>query len=554
MTSVEDSLGVYENTSLSSLTGLERLLSVQHLFVRNNDALISLTGLGQIDYTAIMSMFIWGNPLLSDCNEVVICNYLSNGGSATIENNAVGCNSKTQVIESCDIFSKINYQIFYDINQNKIKDTEELVYLGSSILLDPGVTTHYLNHDWGGLLFLDEGLYEIIYDPSSTPDWQLTTDSASYHIAIDNSFSCDTLYFGIYPNEEIPDMTSHVNAPAARCNEFIVFDVHTKNLGTTITNGTLWLKADEDINAIDFIDLPDTTIAPDLYGWHFADLFPGYSFSRQIRLQIPGPPDFPVGESLHFTSYTDFADLNDEYQSKIFEYNPEVRCSYDPNDKLVSPDRQNGEVLFEEDFIYTIRFQNTGNDIAYDVVIRDTLDNNLDASTFKLLSTSHPGQLQVSSKSDRYLVFNFKNIFLPDSTANLEGSQGYVSYMISPKDGLAEKTPIHNTAAIYFDLNPPIVTNTTESILVSDLTTIIHEIENGITINVFPNPTNGQVYIHSSEGFDGELQVTDHMGRQIFQKKISDSQELDLSQQSSGIYFISIQTKEGMFTDKIIKF
>jgi uncharacterized repeat protein (TIGR01451 family) len=58
----------------------------------------------------------------------------------------------------------------------------------------------------------------------------------------------------------------------------------------------------------------------------------------------------------------------------------EVGSSYDPNDKAASP-RGLGDdhyILPNEPLNYTIRFQNTGNDTAFTVVIRDTLDMDLD--------------------------------------------------------------------------------------------------------------------------------------------------------------------------------
>ncbi|MBK9490010.1 MAG: hypothetical protein IPO07_15465 [Haliscomenobacter sp.] len=61
----------------------------------------------------------------------------------------------------------------------------------------------------------------------------------------------------------------------------------------------------------------------------------------------------------------------------------------------------------------------------------------------------------------------FKNINLPDSTNNEPESHGFVSFRIKDRSGLAEKTTIDNTAYIYFDQNPAIVTNTTQNIMVS---------------------------------------------------------------------------------------
>ena len=122
--------------------------------------------------------------------------------------------------------------------------------------------------------------------------------------------------------------------------------------------------------------------------------------------------------------------------------------------------------LIGEELIYTIRFQNTGNAEAYDVVIRDTLDSNLDPSTFRLITSSHDAVLSANMESGQYLTFDFHDIFLPDSTTSFEASQGYVIYAIRAFDGIDETTVINNSASIYFDFNPGILTNTTKNVMV----------------------------------------------------------------------------------------
>lgn len=81
-----------------------------------------------------------------------------------------------------------------------------------------------------------------------------------------------------------------------------------------------------------------------------------------------------------------------------------------------------------------------------------------------MISSSHDEVLNTSISEERNIDFNFVNINLPDSTSNQAESQGYVTYTISPRSDLSTCTSIQNTASIYFDSNPPIVTNTTESI------------------------------------------------------------------------------------------
>ena len=84
--------------------------------------------------------------------------------------------------------------------------------------------------------------------------------------------------------------------------------------------------------------------------------------------------------------------------------------------------------LLEESIEYTIRFQNTGNDTAFTVVLRDTLDKHLDWTTFKPILASHP--YETFLYKDGAVEFSFKEILLPDSTTNEPLSHGFVLSLI----------------------------------------------------------------------------------------------------------------------------
>jgi hypothetical protein len=150
--------------------------------------------------------------------------------------------------------------------------------------------------------------------------------------------------------------------------------------------------------------------------------------------------------------------------------------SYDPNDKASSPEGVSEEKYMPTDtpLDYTIRFQNTGNDVAYKVSVVDTLSEHLDLSTLQVKAASHPYVFQVSGKGKAVLTWTFNQINLPDSTADLPGSNGYIRFSIKPKENLPEKTRIENVADIFFDYNPPIRTNTTMNTLY-DLPTVVSE-------------------------------------------------------------------------------
>lgn len=145
----------------------------------------------------------------------------------------------------------------------------------------------------------------------------------------------------------------------------------------------------------------------------------------------------------------------------------EVRGSYDPNDKQVFPKgfTNQGIVLPGTRLHYHIRFQNTGTDTAFIVYVLDTLSDNLDLSTLVFGPTSHTGTVTIlkTANGKNVLRWYFDPIFLPHKAVNEPASNGFIDFFISPKPGIPLGTQAENRAAIYFDFNPPIITNTTLS-------------------------------------------------------------------------------------------
>ncbi|MCB0535233.1 MAG: hypothetical protein KDD14_23705, partial [Saprospiraceae bacterium] len=135
--------------------------------------------------------------------------------------------------------------------------------------------------------------------------------------------------------------------------------------------------------------------------------------------------------------------------------------SYDPNDKQAFPSGYGNEhfVKANTDLEYLIRFQNTGTDTAFTVVVVDTLSPLLDISAVRPGAGSHPYDFAVLEGN--VLRFKFSNIMLPDSNVNEPASHGFVKFRVAQMPDLADGKRIENSAAIYFDFNDPVITNTT---------------------------------------------------------------------------------------------
>ncbi len=169
--------------------------------------------------------------------------------------------------------------------------------------------------------------------------------------------------------------------------------------------------------------------------------------------------------------------------------------AFDPNEKFAVPEGVKVQHLIEPntDIDYQIGFQNTGTDTAFRVVLRDTLSNDLDPATIKMLNASTTKySWDMVSKNELKITFN--NILLPDSFRNEPRSHGFVKFRISQKKDVAIGTRIENKAAIYFDYNAPIFTNKTfHTIGRNFLSTAVDQVlTDNLQVQVTPNPISQQ--------------------------------------------------------------
>jgi hypothetical protein len=167
-------------------------------------------------------------------------------------------------------------------------------------------------------------------------------------------------------------------------------------------------------------------------------------------------------------------------------------AAYDPNDKSAQPEGYQSQHYIDSNTVinYKVRFQNTGTDTAFYVMIKDTLSPYLEPSSIQMGASSHAYNWRLLDNG--ILKVSFLNIRLVDSVANEPLSHGFFSYRIQQKKNNPVGTVINNRAAIYFDYNPPIITNTTFHTLEESFILLVLPTEKiyeeGVTVKVYPNP------------------------------------------------------------------
>ncbi|MCC6410315.1 MAG: hypothetical protein IT270_01575 [Saprospiraceae bacterium] len=194
--------------------------------------------------------------------------------------------------------------------------------------------------------------------------------------------------------------------------------------------------------------------------------------------------------------------------------------AYDPNDKQGFPIGYGAQRYIKPgtDIEYLIRFQNTGTDTAFNVYVLDTLSSWLDPASIRLGASSHPFVFDIYGNG--ILKFDFPNIMLPDSNVNEPLSHGFVQFRIAHRENAPLETVIENEAAIYFDFNEPIFTNTTEHRLGENFLSVSswEVLRPGLKLDVAPNPSVdvARVTVNGLKGGeDLRLRICDLQGRVV---------------------------------------
>lgn len=330
---------------------------------------------------------------------------------------------------------------------------------------------------------------------------------------------------------------------------------YLNNLSCMTTGGTVTFILDPLVN---YVGVCDTTFAPIVNGdtltWNFTGATNFYSwymwFATSGCIEIIGDPALQPGDSVCFTMIIDpmTGDMNPAN-------NTITRCvpafvSLDPNVKDVEPrgTGPQGYVPQQTTFNYTIDYQNTGTAAARNIFVLDTLDADLDLTTLVVTGSSHAMEIQMLPGN--VLKFNFPDIWLADSSSDEQHSHGWITYRITAKPSLANGTQIQNKAGIYFDFNPPVITNSTLNTIYDPAS--VNEISANDAF-VFPNPASSSVEIKFSKETNAVYMLTDVTGKEVTSGKINGmTATIDVSKLTQGVYFLQLNNEEGRSVRKII--
>lgn len=361
---------------------------------------------------------------------------------------------------------RIEGTVFIDADMSGSLTAGDLPVATAPVSITPQLTAVITGDSGTYTAYVDPGLFQL---ESHLPEtlWALTTSPAVRTVEMTTATPIITgVDFGWAPLLDTSIVLPSLTLGAAPCGDTAQSWLSYLNQGTRIEHGHITLELDTLFGFISSVPAP-TSVTSNTITWEFDSL--GYFEAGLIDLQLQLPQPGASGTSwANTTTLTTVDGLGDT--TGVFELvqNANVACAYDPNDKQVEPrgyGMHRAVPADIEELTYTVRFQNTGTAAAYNVMIVDQLDEDLDWSSLQVLGTSHAlSGVQVDEHGEA--VFRFDDILLPDSNANEPESHGFIRYRIRTVDGAPDGTTITNCASIFFDLNEPVVTNTTLNTLV----------------------------------------------------------------------------------------
>ncbi|MGB8193865.1 MAG: T9SS type A sorting domain-containing protein [Chitinophagaceae bacterium] len=363
--------------------------------------------------------------------------------------------------------NRIAGYVFQDRNNNGIKEaTEPFFSAGIVTAVRPRDSSIISQIPLSGKfnLTVDTGIYHTSF---YTNIQSYTVSPASVSTSRSNYFNVDSAIFALTRVPGISDLqVTLVPATRARPGFKVSYEMVVVNIGSNaIAAGNKVNFIKDALTDFSLFSSPPVIIG-DTAHWNLPDLAAGDSAKYVVELQLQPPPALNIGDTVLLQAHVPLTGDYDSIDNHV-DFHQIISGSFDPNDKeeAHAGKIKASEVMQEQYLTYTIRFQNMGNDTAFNITVKDTLSPKLNWASFEILRMSHPAVAEIVK--GKIVNWTFNRIYLPPVNINEPASHGYITYRIRPRNTLAPGEIITNQASIYFDYNLPVQTNIENTVVVS---------------------------------------------------------------------------------------
>ncbi|MDR6967252.1 putative delta-60 repeat protein [Flavobacterium arsenatis] len=328
------------------------------------------------------------------------------------------------------------------------------------------------------------------------------------------------------------------------------YKITVKNKGNQIATGSVQFTFDA--TRTEFVESTPTvtTNGQGTLTWNIENMQPLTELEYLIKLELNTPMDTPSLNGDDILAFTALATVEQDEVTANNEavLNQTVVNSYDPNDKICL----GGDYIIPENvgnyMYYRIRFENLGTAPARNIRVTDVIDAaKFDIASLSPVDGSHPFTTRIIQENQ--VEFMFNNIQLGFADDN---NDGYLVFKIRSKATLTEGAVLENTAAIYFDYNFPIITNTAVVTVQTPLKVKDHT---SALFTVYPVPAKDMLYISNpNHTAIASIAVHNLLGQTVISNTIPDTDgRINIATLATGSYIMQITTNSDVQVTKFIK-
>lgn len=417
---------------------------------------------------------------------------------------------------------------WYDVDGDCVHDANEVGVPNSVLEVQPGGYYAITHADGGYSLNLPAGNYTLAQlDASLVPNCPANMPAP---FTIDgNGASIDLANSSTAPL----DLRIHAAHGAARPGFAYQQWTNVSNLSPQLSGPVTVTCTYDAALTYQSASPPPLSVVGNTLTWSLAafNSFGGAAIS--LQLLVPSPT--PLGTQLSSTWSVSNTLPDGNLGNNTHTITRQVTGSYDPNVKeaATSSGQSDTQYLIGTDawIDYTIRFQNTGSDTAFTVVVTDTLPAELDMATFQQGSASYP--FTVDFLTGRVVRWTFTEILLVDSTTNEPLSHGLTSFRIRLHEPVLPGTLISNNADIFFDFNEPV--RTPDAMLITEMSTGLDAARHD-ALQVVPNPAQDRITLLGTGSFT-RVRIATMDGRTALEQILNSGQRtVDIEALAVGCY------------------
>ncbi len=330
--------------------------------------------------------------------------------------------------------ANITGKVFMDYDEDCVKTGVEPLRTNSLLQFDPG--PYFASTGANGVYSLNvpNGTYDVT---------EITSDAQQHCLPEPITVSANGLVVLDFADTALVDLDVQLTmgSGAARPGFELVYAIDMANLTPGATgNNQVVMSFDPMIIFLGASVTPSSSTGNSLTWNNVGNMNNFGTRDLLVRFQVPSDVGL-IGTVFSATAavtptMVDVLPANNTATSLVT-----VTGSFDPNDKLANTSHGNSSAVYvidEDEWVdYTIRFQNTGTDTAFLVVITDTLSQYLDPATIRMGAGSHGFSWSLSGQGT--LRWVFPNIILPDSNVNEPREPRFCELSYSPIPTLASR-------------------------------------------------------------------------------------------------------------------